>query len=107
MQGELFGNTHKEYVRIIRRGKSNTRVELPDGSQVLVPTPDLAFWKCRNPESADNSRSRSADNSRSRSASSNRRRQVFLGFPDHPFDRLNFTGKHESVIFDSTTESPF
>lgn len=102
MQGDLFGSTHKEYVKIVRKGKSNTRVELPDGSQALVPTADLAFWKYTGPTEEQKVKSESAKTSTSRRSS-----RPYQGAPDHPFDRLDFSGEHDAVKFDLMTDSPF
>lgn len=35
----------KEYLRIIRKCKKNTRIELPDHTEIVIPTESLSLWK--------------------------------------------------------------
>lgn len=34
-----------QYLRIIRKSKHNTRIELPDHSTILIPTESLPMWE--------------------------------------------------------------
>ena len=42
-----------QYLKVIRRGKKNVRIELPDHSTCLVPVEDLSKWEMV--ENQDNS----------------------------------------------------
>ena len=38
------------YTRIVRKGKNNVRIELPNKNTILIPIEELSNWLCTNPD---------------------------------------------------------
>lgn len=110
-----------QYLRVVRRGKNNVRIELPDHTTKLVSAEELSLWtlvevesepqstneqttiQSSTPQTASSKRSRSSSRPSYRSGQF-RTNSNGLGI-EHPYESVNM--EYTKVLYSDGIESPF
>ena len=109
-----------EYLRVVRKNKRRTRIELPDHTTVLIPTESLPLWDLVksyelikedgvDPSSLINKKPKKEKKEPKPKIQKNKGTWAFrktngLGV-DHPYETVNML--YTSVIYEDGIEAPF